>query len=163
MGALPLEQPQGQDIYSFGFDRYLNRVLPALESPIVYETVEESIEMAQIKGGGEITPNVLSFVVNTNPALASDQNDYIIGTGTVFRLTGASAGRTITGIAGGVAGRSLILMNVSGTIVLANQNTSSIAANRIITGTGANLTMAEDDSVFMLYDGISTRWRIISS
>lgn len=44
---------------------------------------------------------------------------------------------------------------------IANEAGSSTDVNRVLTGTGADLTLADDASVIMVYDGESTRWRIV--
>lgn len=97
--------------------------------------------------------------------LTADQNDYAptgqaVGT---WRLT-SNAARNITGIANGVAGRSLRIINVgSNNIVLQNQNAGSVDANKIITGTGADVTLAADDTAMLWYDGTTARWRILNT
>ena len=69
----------------------------------------------------------------------------------------------ITGIANGTDGRELTLVNASSTqsFTLFNQNASSTAANRIITGTGLDLSLAGDASVNLAYDAVASRWRVI--
>lgn len=75
------------------------------------------------------------------------------------RFTGAAP--TVTGFASGVSGRRLNVMTVGGPLVLANESASSSAANRIVTGTGANLTVAQGSGVSLEYDGTSERWRVL--
>src|SRR6185437_12269310 len=102
----------------------------------------------------------------TSPAqITADQNDYVPATGDAvgtWRLT-SDAARAITGIANGVIGRRLTIVNVgANTITLKNQSASSVAANRLITGTGADLAIAADQSVMLEYDGTTARWRVVS-
>jgi len=79
----------------------------------------------------------------------------------VLRLS-TDASRTITGLKDGEKNRFLYVLNVgSFNLVLANQSVSSDAANRIITGTGGNLTIAADTAEILYYDSTTVRWRII--
>jgi hypothetical protein len=59
----------------------------------------------------------------------------------------------------------LILHNASAsTLTLSNQSGSeATAANQIITGTGADLSVPTNTSVTMQYDGTASRWRITGS
>ncbi|WP_198136984.1 DUF1566 domain-containing protein [Nitrobacter hamburgensis] len=96
--------------------------------------------------------------------IAADQNDYDpaeydIKT-SVLRLT-SDASHSITGIVDGADGRVLTLLNVgSNPIVLSNQNASSAAANRF--AIGADFTIGADQSVSLIYDDTSQRWRSAS-
>lgn len=97
----------------------------------------------------------------SSPAqITSNQNNYATGTADTLRLT-TDAARNITGFAGGVDGRTIRVINVGAQdIVLQNQNASSTDINRIITGTGADITVAADDVVQLHYDGTTQRWRV---
>lgn len=99
----------------------------------------------------------------TSPAqITADQNDYNLGTGTFFRLS-SNASRNITGLANGADGRMVYLVNVgANNIVLQNQNAGSTDANKIITGTGADVTLAPDNAATLIYDATTQRWRILS-
>lgn len=116
-------------------------------------------------GIGTVSPSVSLDVLGvasraTSPAqITADQNDYAIGSGTFFRLS-TDASRTITGMTGGSDGKWMAIANVgSFSLVLANQSASSAAANRIITGTGASITIAPDEQVRIIYDATTQRWR----
>lgn len=83
------------------------------------------------------------------------------GTGALFRLTGASA-QAITGIAGGVDGRMITLVNAAGqAATLSNNSGSSSVGNRIITGTGTDLTLESGASITLTYDSAATVWRVV--
>ena len=72
--------------------------------------------------------------------------------------------RSITGIADGADGLPRTIINVgtgSQDLTIANQNASSSAFNRIITGTGADMTVTPDNGVFMRYDSTTSRWRVL--
>lgn len=69
-------------------------------------------------------------------------------------------GPTINGIASGYGGRRLYVMAAASAIVLANQNAGSVAANRIVTGTGANETLQAGSIAWLVYDAVDLRWRL---
>jgi len=80
-----------------------------------------------------------------------------------IRVTGPTAGFTIRGITNVADGRYILLANRSGQIMtLANQNANSTAANRIITGSGADLAFAADSVVVLVYDNTTQRWLVIA-
>lgn len=114
-------------------------------------------DCTRLLGGGELTPAQITS--NQNDFSTTDTDGNNVG---VLRLS-SDASRTITGLADGATGRFLYLMNVgANNIVLANQSGSSVAANRVITGTGANLTIQADDISFLYYDSTTARWRVVS-
>jgi hypothetical protein len=94
--------------------------------------------------------------------ITANQNDYAIGDGAVF-LMSSDASRNVTGIAGGAEGRVIIIFNQGAqNIVFQNQNAGSSAANRIITGTGADITVAADGQIMLVYESTNSRWRRIA-
>lgn len=94
--------------------------------------------------------------------LTSDQNDYApagFASASVLRLS-SDASRAITGLAGGASGRIVFLHNYgTNAIVLKDENASSATANRF--ALAADLTISPDRAVLLLYDGTSSRWRVI--
>jgi len=77
-----------------------------------------------------------------------------------IRLTGAAP--VLRGIANGSNGKLATIINASGVSVsVNNENATPTAANRIITGTGADLTLENTASLFLQYDSTSSRWRVI--
>lgn len=117
------------------------------------------------------TPTYAGVIVSTGGRLAilpatpaqiiADQNDYNPGTAGFFRLS-SDASRNITGILAGATGARMTVINVgANNIVLQNQNAGSALANRIITGTGADITLAPDDIAELWYDLATARWRVL--
>lgn len=78
-----------------------------------------------------------------------------------LRFSGAAP--VVRGLASGRAGRRLYVMTTGGSLVVANENSNSVAANRIITGTGADVTIADEETVLFVYDATSSRWRMFRS
>ncbi len=98
----------------------------------------------------------------TPAALAGDQNDYNptnLATANALRIDGGGSNRNITGLAGGAAGRIIIIVNIGATnsLTLKNESASSAAANRF-TG-GSDIVIAAAQSMALRYDGTSSRWR----
>lgn len=78
----------------------------------------------------------------------------------VVNLTGALT--SLIGIGATVGEQALILVNkTGGDVTVKNENASATAANRIITGTGAELTFKSDASLWLIYDLAGARWRIV--
>ena len=77
------------------------------------------------------------------------------------RLTGITAPRALRSIAP-TNTKVLILTNTSGFgLTVKNEDAGATAANRIVTGTGSDLTMAAGSSLYMVYDTTGLRYRII--
>lgn len=101
-----------------------------------------------------------------NTTLAAGNNNDITLNGDALLLRITTAGATpnvLTGLTGGVAGRILLIVAVSGgqTLDINNQDANSTAANRFICGAGFTLTVNNGGALF-IYDGTTSRWRLIS-
>lgn len=53
------------------------------------------------------------------------------------------------------------LVNVTANDIEIKNNTGTTAEERILTGTGENITLTKDAALFLKYDAASTRWRVI--
>lgn len=105
----------------------------------------------------------VSFQKGADYSTVGSTNDVNFGSGVLFRLTGASA-QTITGIAGGIDGRTITLVNAaSQSAILSNNSGSSSATNRIITGSGADITLVAGSSISLIYDSGASLWRVIGA
>ena len=100
----------------------------------------------------------------TPPAIGSNQNNYSLGSGDIFKLTATTA-VTITGIVGPspASARCVLLKNVgTSTITLAHNSTSSSLTNRISCRTFANTTIPPASQALLEY-GVSTGlWYVVS-
>jgi len=76
-----------------------------------------------------------------------------------YKITNASL-TSVDGIASPTSGMFLVLQNKTGASVVINNETGT-AANRIVTGTGNNLTMANDSSLYLYYSPSLTRWKVV--
>lgn len=85
------------------------------------------------------------------------QNDADTEFATVLRFDGSTS-VNITGFQARPEPTVLFLFVLgSGTITLRNENASSIARNRILTNSGANLALTTNTAVMLMY--LNTRWR----
>lgn len=97
--------------------------------------------------------------------ITSNQNDYnpssVVCASSTTLLINSDAARDITGLAGGVAGCVMALVNNgSQTITLKEESASSTAGNRF--KTGGDIALAASATVSLLYDGTASRWRMTS-
>jgi hypothetical protein len=116
--------------------------------------------LADIQGAAKFTG------ISSPTQITATQNDYnpssvICSTAETLRLT-SDASRDVTGLAGGVSGCQLVIMNVgSNPIVLKDQAAGSTATNRL--ALGGDATIATQASYALRYDGTSSRWRPLVS
>lgn len=97
----------------------------------------------------------------TDFSTTGSSNDVSTSSFSLLRYTGAGTA-TITGFANGSDGKYLVFMNASSsTVTISNDSASSVAANRVITGTGADLSMAAASSILLVWDTGASRWRVI--
>ncbi|HAM88683.1 MAG: hypothetical protein US83_C0003G0077 [Candidatus Falkowbacteria bacterium GW2011_GWC2_38_22] len=84
------------------------------------------------------------------------------GNTSLVRLTGASA-QTIDTIAGGTDGKVLTIVNAgaNSATIKDSSTASGTVANKIYTGTGADMTLAADASLLLIYDSGASRWRVV--
>ena len=104
----------------------------------------------------------VSFLLGSDYTTIGSQPDVAINTASTIRYNGGSAA-TFYGIVAGTNGQVIHLHNASNSILtLSNQSGSeATAANKIITGSGADLAIASNSSVIMQYDSSASRWRVI--
>lgn len=105
-----------------------------------------------------------TFSAKTLTTLTTGLADTINASGDIATpsasLARITTGSSITGIdQPGSDNRWLVLINDSaGTVTVTNSNAAN---NDIITGTGANIAMADQSSLFLVYDQTEDRWRVV--
>ncbi|KKN22745.1 hypothetical protein LCGC14_0912060 [marine sediment metagenome] len=127
-------------------------------------TLGVMIDGTLLKDGGiELTADIV--LPDRTIALAIGANANVAtGTVPVQRLSVAGGAADISGFAGGVAGRLLIVYNiVTLDITLQHQNGGSVAANRIMCPGNVNLLLDPSDSAMLRYDDTLSRWFVISA
>lgn len=98
--------------------------------------------------------------VDSPAQITGDVNDYATDGFSHLRLD-ADGAHDITGFAGGSAGKMLYITNISAsTLTFNNEDAASAAANRIITGHAAPLTLTATETLIFMYDAVSSRWRV---
>lgn len=105
-----------------------------------------------------------SLVALSPASITANQNDYnpesaALDKSSFWRLT-SDAARTITGIANGLDGRLLVIRNVgSFNLTFSHQSGSSSAANRMIAQSGADIVVAPNATLGLIYDNTTQRWQ----
>lgn len=130
----------------YGGDRDYLHTQPKLTSPQVREV---QILLAALRAGER-----------TYDQITANQNNYPLVEVILHRFT-TDASRTITGFLGMGPGIQVIANVGSNDLVLANDSASSDAQNRILSHTGANITLNPKESVPIIYDRASARVRTI--
>lgn len=109
----------------------------------------------------DLTQNLNISGVTSPSQITSNQNDYNptnLSVSSVLRINSDAAGRTLTGLQGGAAGRVMVLQNIgSFPILLAKESASSSAANRFTLSSTLRLDVGQ--SVILHYDATTSRWR----
>jgi hypothetical protein len=84
----------------------------------------------------------------------------------VFYLTSSGSSRAVTGFAEGFNGREIAVFNANANgsglnVALNHEASESLAENRILSPTGANVTLLPSQSARLIYDAGIDRWRIV--
>jgi hypothetical protein len=100
-------------------------------------------------------------IKKTTITTAGVQNALNRGAGSSIKFD-VSGTVTLNGIAGGVDGMLLYIINGQGTtLIINNENAGALAANRITTNTGSALTITNRGGATLIYDSASSLWRVI--
>ena len=114
---------------------------------------------ADLRCGGAHFEHPTTLAANTLDWALSTSNSY-------FNVT-ASAAVNVSGIAGGADGRVIVLVNTgSNPITFVSEDATDVTAgNRFHFpgGAGNNVILAADGTATLIYDGSTSRWRMIAS
>jgi C1q domain len=128
-------------------------------NPGLISTSAQSIAGKKTLVDGEIIQKILqlsetidSSTTGTN-AVLSVVNPYIALTNTSLLSIGS--------IASPSAGQTLIIINRTTAAIMIKNNSTGTAAERILTGTGADLSLGIDASLLLVYDTNASRWQIV--
>lgn len=76
-------------------------------------------------------------------------NNVSTGNSSFLRIT---SGTSLTGLAGGISGYELTLINATaGDVTIANNSASSSAGNKIVTGTGGDIALPSGAALYLKY------------
>lgn len=114
-----------------------------------------------LSGNTNLT-GALALKKGTDYTTTGTNSDVNFGNASLIRLAGISA-QIIDTIAGGTDGKMLTIINAgtNDAIIKDNSTATGTAANKIYTGTGADLTVAANASILLTYDSDAVRWRVI--
>lgn len=123
-----------------------------------------------LQGGMLRNDGALRHTAVISPAqITGTQDDYApTGFATTYwmRLDVDAATRLITGLAGGTSGRVVVVSNIAtgvlNNISFEHEDAGSSAANRFICPGGVDFVLAQLTSISLIYDGVSSRWRLIA-
>jgi hypothetical protein len=94
----------------------------------------------------------------------NDADDFELQPTTILtRLTSFTTDRAMASIDPANTEWLILANDTSYTLTIKNEDTGATAANRILTGTGANVDIAAGASVHLAYDSTESRWRVIGS
>lgn len=116
--------------------------------------------------GTNVINGRVDFTSRANTGLANGNNaGVVLGTNVYVRLSGATTIGALAGFAAEQDG-SFHILQFTGAITNLFLNESGVdatAANRIITGTGADLALTNSPTVIAVcYDATASRWRLVS-
>ncbi len=111
--------------------------------------------------GGALTPLGDFIMASRDFTLGNASfDDVATGTVPVQRITSNVAGSIITGFAGGVAGRVLIITHPGlGILTLKHNDGASVVGNRLRMPNNADQALTQDESVSFWYDDTDTLWK----
>ncbi len=115
--------------------------------------------------GTNVINGRVDFTPRNNTGLANGNNaGVVLGTNTYVRLSGATTIAYLGGFAAEQDG-SFHILRISGSITNTFGNESGVdatAANRIVTGTGGDLSYTNNPLVIgIIYDGTTSRWNLM--
>jgi hypothetical protein len=105
-----------------------------------------------------------TFATETVGNLTASTNDLATGSGVAKRISANAAGYELTGLAGGVDGRTLILENVGNyPIILPDEGTGSSAANRFALPDDLPWCVIRPGDRYLFYfDSTLNRWKYVA-
>lgn len=136
-------------------------------SPLTYAETD-SHEVLMLEDTGTAKKSKFNGFIETNKTTktcVNGANADLAITGTFVHITGPSGVFNISGIAGGIQGRHVILRNASSQVLtLTHEDGGSVAGNRLNLPGGASATVtALYGSAHLMYDGNANRWYLISN
>ncbi len=146
----------------------VRRVAPVPVFPTAGERYVESNEaqfrLSVQRAYQELYRDLTDASTVTPAALASgDANNVDVNVADLVRFSANAGGSAVTGLVGGYSGRRIVLVNLANALTLEHEDTASTTENRIITATGAAITLAANDMAEVIYDEVSARWRVMGT
>lgn len=124
-------------------------------------------------GIGTISPNTLLDIAGdvatrenliTLPSSSTSFGDIAIGNSTFIRITGPTANFDISGFAGGVDGKILIVANnTEYPVKFKKEDSGSSASNQLLLYSDADVTVAKNGGVIFIYSATLGKWFMIGN
>ncbi len=94
--------------------------------------------------------------------LSGNSNNVAIGNFSFIRITGPTANYDITGFAGGVDGKMLIVANNSGySVSFKNENAGSLPSNQLLLNNSADVILAKNGGAIFIYSAALSKWFMV--
>lgn len=129
------------------------------------------IKTLQLAEGTSVTPSTVTFaglfeytIQVSNPTNAATFN--LTPSANIVYFGGTATSCTLAGIAAPTADSHYVSLHnqTNGPVTIGNESGSATAAaDRILTGFGANISLPVNASIKLFYDQTSDRWRVIST
>lgn len=105
----------------------------------------------------------IALVEYSVPSLTTDTNDLAHNNSDILYLDSDTNNRNLSGLVAPnfCCVKTLINISSTNTIIINNQSTNSIPANRIITSSGSDFNLLPLQKLTLLYSTVSSRWRSI--
>lgn len=144
----------------FTFDGTNVNLNPGQNYQIFYDFVNATWRGMGASNAGSFGSRFITSNVNSVTISSGTKNDFDINDYTIVRVT-ANVGSFISGFNGGTAGRYLVVVNVGiNTFILTDMSVSSSAAGNKISLGGNTLSMVTGSSCTLIYDAVSSVWRL---
>jgi len=145
------------------FDGITGKVIKDGSTAILSDTGGISGLTGLSTSGTTTLTGILSTSGNTTNTQTGESVNLTNATTAATRLTGVGL-ISVGGYAVTTSGRRNIIINTTGSTVLINNEDSAVtAANRISTGTGANITLPDGASIEIIYNATTARHQIIGT
>ena len=131
----------------------------AADTTVVHLAGTESITGDKTFSGKTIFSSFVQLTETDDPT-TTGAGATITPTTTIWRLTNVSL-TSLAMIASPLSGETFVLINDTGVSVTVLNESGATAANRILTGTGTDLTLANNACLLLTYSPGVTRWRIV--
>ena len=159
-GTLALNNNSSADNH-FGNDNSMSLLGTGDDAGFEYDGSDLIIDSALVGSGRTKFNHALALKPATLAEITSSHIDYDLGNNTIVRLSAAVGPFGIRGFVAGRPGELHILVNVGANDFVINHQSGSepTPANRIITLTGADVTLTPNDQMTVWYDDTTQRWR----
>ncbi|MGZ8558099.1 MAG: hypothetical protein ACXWWC_07200 [Chitinophagaceae bacterium] len=119
--------------------------------------INAAVPATKLDVNGDIALRISAFT-----AVNGNNNNINIGARSFVRITGPTANYSITGIAGGVDGKIIILFNKTGFDMTIADQTTSTAANQILCSNNSNAKIERNGCATLIYSSTDSRWILVS-